>query len=462
MAPTCDHRSGNRVFRENTVATTFSAHFDELYAYDLINRLSRMDRGTLTEMQDAITNNTFAQCWTLDSNGNWSGYREDDSGSGTWSLNQSRTANTVNEITDITELAGATWVTPEYDAAGNMTTIPSVADPTVAQICKYDAWNRLVNVAQGSNTVSTYSYDAAKRQSIQEIYTSGTVSQTRHFYYTDPSKWQVIEERVSMSPDSASAERQFVWGLRYIDDLIVRDRDTSGDGTLDERLYATQDANWNVTALTYASGEAQERYAYSAYGVATILTSTFGIRDSSSLGWETRYSGYRYDPTTGVLIARNRVYHPLFGTWLQRDPLQRLSAENLYQYSYSNPLNTTDPSGTEPVEVGVGAVALAALTACLIHSGINLVAQGFFGFLGRFVVPPGLNLSTACNILTGCLHGICLAAFLPIVGPGWSIAVCTAVGYFVCEACSNAAAAPRCFARPALWVDVGLAILGLC
>ena len=42
-------------------------------------------------------------------------------------------------------------------------------------------------------------------------------------------------------------DRQFVWGLRYIDDCVLRDR--SNGGTLNERLYAMQDANWNVVAI---------------------------------------------------------------------------------------------------------------------------------------------------------------------------------------------------------------------
>ena len=41
----------------------------------------------------------------------------------------------------------------------------------------------------------------------------------------------MIEERVGVS----NPERQFVWGLRYVDDIVERDRDTNGNGTLDER-----------------------------------------------------------------------------------------------------------------------------------------------------------------------------------------------------------------------------------
>jgi hypothetical protein len=36
---------------------------------------------------------------------------------------------------------------------------------------------------------------------------------------------------------------------------ILRDRSVSG--TLDERLFALQDANWNITALVNTSGAVQ-------------------------------------------------------------------------------------------------------------------------------------------------------------------------------------------------------------
>ena len=338
-------RNGNRTYRENTVATANSAKFDELYQNDLLDRLKHMDRGQLTALKDSITDKTFAQCWSLDPTGNWKKFLEDDNGDGTWDLNQSRTANTVNEISDITESTGPSWATPAYNRAGNMTTMPKVADPTTSQTCTYDAWNRLVNVAEGASTVSAYTYDAAKRRVIQKSYTSGVLSETRHLYYTEPSKWQAIEERVGTSPDSADAERQFVWGLRYIDDLILRDRDTDDDGSLDERLYTLQDANWNVTAVTNASGTTQERYNYSACGMPTFLTSTFGSRASSSFDWETLYCGYRWESGSRLFHVRNRVLHSQLGAWTQRDPLGLSTGINIYQYATSSPLTYTDGTG---------------------------------------------------------------------------------------------------------------------
>ena len=240
-------RDGNRTYRENTVADAAGKHFDELYGNDLINRLANMDRGSLNTNKDAVTNLQFAQCWGLDETGNWDNFREDDDGDGTWDLNQDRTANKVNEITDITETAGPSWVTPAYDAAGNMTTIPQPAAPTSSYAATFDAWNRLVKLVDGANTVTEYEYDGAKRRTIAKNYSGGSLDETRHYFYTEPSKWQVIEERVDSETDP---NRQFVWGIRYIDDCVLRDRDTTGNGTLDERLYAMQDANWNVTAFS--------------------------------------------------------------------------------------------------------------------------------------------------------------------------------------------------------------------
>ena len=167
----------------------------------------------------AFSNLQSAEEWGLYETGNWRGYREDDDGSGTWDLDQRRTAITVNEITDITETAGPSWATPAYDAAGNMSTIPKPADPTGTFTATYDAWNRMVKVVDGSDTVAEYEYDGARRRVVVKKYTGGTIDKTRHVYFTEPSTWQVLEERVDSSTDPT---QQFVWGKRYIDDCVLR------------------------------------------------------------------------------------------------------------------------------------------------------------------------------------------------------------------------------------------------
>jgi RHS repeat-associated protein len=342
-------RAGNRIWRRNVVAAAMSKEFDELYGYDAIQRLKHMGRGTLNSGRTALTSETFAQCWTLDSTGNWQGFREDDDGNGTWDLIQQRAANPVNEISNISETAGPSWVTPAYSRAGNMTTMPQPADPTESYTATYDAWNRLVKITDGADTVSEYAYDGAKRRIVQKSYIDGILDETRHLYYTQPSQWQVIEERLGTSPDSAEAERQFVWGLRYIDDLVLRDRDTDDNGSLDERLYACQDANWNVTGVVDDDEAVQERYAYSAYGTPVWLSSTF-VPQTAAFDWETLYCGYRYESTAGLLHVRNRTCISIIGLWLQRDPIGYDAGTNLYQYTLSAPLTFVDPFGLEGLE----------------------------------------------------------------------------------------------------------------
>lgn len=333
-------RAGNRLYRADPVAVANSAGFEELYGYDGSYRVKGMNRGTLNAGKTAVTSQKFAQCWTLDTTGNWKGFRQDDNGDGTWDLVQSRTANPVNEITNITNSTGSAWATPAYNAVGNMTTVPKPASPSSSYTAIYDAWNRLVKLQDGANTVQENQYDGLRRRILKKTYSAGVLSETRHLYYS--AAWQTLEERTGTS---TTADRQFVWGLRYLDDLILRDRDPNADGTLDERLYALQDPNWNVIAFTDVNGDAQERYAYDAYGTPIVLTATFGGRSSSSYAWETAYAGYPWDATTSLYLVRNRVYHPKAGTWAQRDPNQYQDGVNLFTAVRSNPLRFTDPSG---------------------------------------------------------------------------------------------------------------------
>ena len=67
--------------------------------------------------------------------------------------------------------------------------------------------------------------------------------------------------------------------------LIIRDRDTDANGTLDERLYVTHDANFNVTGLINTSGAVVERYVYDSYGAVTVLSASWTVLGSSEYAW---------------------------------------------------------------------------------------------------------------------------------------------------------------------------------
>ena len=291
-------RASNRIWRENTVATAASKDFDELYDYDLLHRLKDMARGRLDAAHTGLSAKTFAQCWTLDETGNWKRFQEDDTGAGTWSLVQSRTANPVNEITDITESTGPAWVTPAYDPAGNMTTIPKPADPTQGFTAVYDAWNRLVKLSDSSGTVQENQYDGRNFRVVRKDYSAGMLTDTRHFYYT--SAWQVLEERAD---SSANPNLQFAWGLRYIDDYVLRDCDTSGSGTLDARPSGVEA---RARLYGYHFGRVEVGHMWNAHEVRRARINRNASQPRETDGWPQSHGGCRY-ALQGIQAVANSV-----------------------------------------------------------------------------------------------------------------------------------------------------------
>ncbi len=264
---------------------------------------------------------TPKRAWDFDALGNWDSLTTDGGSP------QTRTHNKQNEITSV---SGAT--TPTYDANGNMTT-----DETGKQYV-YDAWNRLkVAKNSGGTTLKTYVYDALNRRVAETA--SGA---TTDFYYS--SGWQVLEKRDTARTNDTKV--RYVWRPVYVDAMILRDRDTADDGTLDERLWVQQDANWNVTALTNSSGTVVDRYAYDPFGVVTIMNAGWTGIGSSAYAWQHLHQGGRLDATSGLYHFRNRDYSSMLGKWATRDPILYGGLDtNLTRAFAGSPLSQNDPSG---------------------------------------------------------------------------------------------------------------------
>ncbi|WP_428940716.1 RHS repeat domain-containing protein [Fontivita pretiosa] len=345
-------RNSNRLYRDHANTSTR----DGLYSYDGLNRLTDYDRGDLNGTLDGIASLSFAQEWSLKALGNWTSFREDADGNGTFSdsadLTQTRSHNKANEITDISgeQVGQVAWATPGYDAMGNVTSYPKPSAMSSSYTCKYDAWNRLTEVKEGANLVGAYSYDGLGRRITKKTYDSGgSLTETRQFFYSN--RWQIIEERVDGR--SNPQERQYVWGMQYVDELILRDRDanggSSGDGTLEQRHYGLQDPNYSVTCIVDSSGDAAERYVYTPYGSREIRSSDFSSSlSSSAVGWDIGHQGLMHDTNTSLVYNRHRMLHPGLGRFMQRDPLGYVRTMNLYLYVSARPVTAIDPSGLEP------------------------------------------------------------------------------------------------------------------
>ena len=353
-------RVSNRLCREDVLAKSQGTpvYIDELYTYDGMHQLTAQQRGELNVAHDGLVANskTFAEQWTLDPTGNWSEFKQDTDGDGDWDLDQDRDHTVANEVLEIDD--ATTHVA--HDRAGNMTRIPKPSDWSSHYHLVYDAWNRLVCVydSDGETPISAYYYDGLGRRVIKDVYDEGSLASRRHYYYSDT--WQVLEERLETSDgsggfDTAIVDRQYVWGLRYVDDLLSRDRNTDGTSTgdygktgsgLDERVMVLQDANYNVCAIANTTGVCLERYNYTSYGEPNCLTPAFADRASTDYDWDILYTGRQYDSETGLYQYRNRYYHPQLGRFVNRDLIGYEAEDmNLYLYVDNGPLVFTNPMG---------------------------------------------------------------------------------------------------------------------
>ena len=113
----------------------------------------------------------------------------------------------------------------------------------------------------------------------------------RDLYYS--SNWQVVEEDTqSLTTGNPETVDQYVWGLAYVDEMVLRDDNASlsssanyGTSTsgLNERFYVMQDANWNTVALVNDwSDSIVENFIYDPYGNVTVLNAaaTGGATDA--------------------------------------------------------------------------------------------------------------------------------------------------------------------------------------
>ena len=293
--------AGNRLYRNDVLSPDIS----ELYTYDQLDQVKSLSRGTLNQNQSAVSMPSFTEQWNFDKTGNWVQYDKN-------GIVETRTHNTANEIQAIAT----------YDKNGNMTVMPGLK-------AKYDAWNRLVEVRNSSdNLIAKYEYNGAN-QRIKKIVGNTT---TLSFFN---ARWQELE---SVTNEQVTT---YVWGKRYIDDLIYRQRG-------EEKLYSLADSNWNVVATTDAIGAVQERMKYDAFGKIMWMDANFLSKADSDNAWNRTFTGQTLDVKTGLMLYRMRYHHTGLGRFINRDPIRyRAGDANLYRYVFNKPNINLDPLGLQ-------------------------------------------------------------------------------------------------------------------
>ena len=201
----------------------------------------------------------------------------------------------------------------------------------------YDAWNRIRSVGQAyrdSNgtvqsgyAVGTYWYDGLHRRTRQVSNSAhGSFLQIRVY----DTRWRPLEDLHW----GGYVRRQYVWGARYIDELIQIGVNTDANDDCDAFYYAATNANFNVIGLIDdANGALVERHEYTPYGRRTVYAKS-GLDDwlTSAPMWHSQlvpgkpytlndigHQGLMHDRESGFVYSRMRYLNPTSGRFMQRD-----------------------------------------------------------------------------------------------------------------------------------------------
>ncbi len=399
--------------------------FDLLLGYDGLDRLIEAERGVWNGVD--LTSGPGSRTWSLDALGNWLQTTIDADGDGDAGPDETDIGvfNAANELLEVTR--GGDIFGFAYDETGNQTS-KTLFDASGARLeFVYDAWNRLVRVDRvlgaSNGTIGAYAYNGLMWRTIAQRDASpndgaDALNEQRVLYYD--VGWQVVEEHVfeHWSPGvSGGVDRMYqnVWGLRHVDDLVLRRADLTTAPGWDETLYALTDPNSSVTHLIDPSGVVVERVDYGAYGEARhhpfgdvdgdgdrdgvdrsiiLAIATTGVRPQiggvdyradadldrdgdvdaidvamvselevaaalpdgvlSSRGNIFGFCGYVRVETAGLYLVRFRHLDVETGRWLRRDPAGYIDGSNLYAYVGAAPLFSVDPYGLCRAGAGSG------------------------------------------------------------------------------------------------------------
>ena len=278
-------------------------------SYDAEDRLIGWDR----------SDTNLDQSWDLSPVGDWNSITQNASV-------QNRTHGPVHEI------LSASGQAVQHDPKGNMTLIPAVLRPGSDPLkLKWDFDNKVRAADTDNDGVDDvfYRWDALGRRVGRDDGTTSTI------YFQDGQ--QTLADYAAGAA-AGSPSYIYVYGS-YIDEVVLR---SGGSGT----RYYHRNQQYSITALTDSGGSIAERYAYTAYGQVTITNASGTVQTASPSNNRFTYTGREWDAGLALYHYRARMYDPVAGRFMSRDPIGfEGSVWHLYQYVSSNPIIGRDPQG---------------------------------------------------------------------------------------------------------------------
>ncbi len=277
----------------------------QAYNYDAASRLSQIVLDLQGSAQDQTWNYAYNAASQLKTRTSYNAAYNWTPGP---AITRGYTINGLNQAVT----AGAATIA--YDGRGNLTSDGATA-------FGYDLDNHLLSASGASS--ATLSYDPLGRLG------QTTAAATTRFVYSG-------SDLIAELNTSNAIVRRYVPGPGTDEPRIWYE----GSGTSDARGLIP-DERGSIVAVTNASGAATTINTYDEYGVPA----------AGNVG-RFQYTGQTWLPEVGLYNYKARIYSPTLGRFLQTDPTGYDDGLNWYAYVGNDPLNGSDPTGTQVMPQG--------------------------------------------------------------------------------------------------------------
>jgi RHS repeat-associated protein len=374
------------------------------YAYDADSRLTNLVYQTSS---NAVLQ-SFA--YTYDADGNPISVQREDNLSEIYKYDQLNQLTRVDYDSTTVTGPGSNWTTYAYDSVGNRANmVQGNATNSVTTVYAYDAADRLLTVAS-SNCVATlqwdnngnltnqvvngtntlYSWDFENRL-VTAIYQNGT-SNTYSYYPSSSLRHTKIDStgtsqyvydgqnELQQLDGLGNLVAQYVYSLG-IDSLLARNIGGS-------QQYYLHDMIGSVTAVADSGQNLLATYRYDVFGAVR--------RQTGTLNNPYLFTSRTLDQDSGLYYYRARYMNPSVGRFLSVDPV---NSNIPYLYAGNAPVLRNDPLGLFYLDAGIsgGAILGGSLDVDLDTSGeVSLTVGGGFnvgGKVGGVSGPVALTLN---------------------------------------------------------------------